>query len=222
MGSDDLFRKRKTRGSADLKRKKAKRSSYDKVLIVCEGEKTEPNYFRELIIHYELNTANVEIDGRCGSSPRNVFQRAVKLYDEEKSKGDPFDRVYCVFDKDTHATYEEALDSIKRKKPRGVFLHTTSVPCFEYWVILHYNPTTKPYRSNGKKSAANNVESELIKNYLPTYQKGKKGLFGFLLRDLDFALANAKRINRQAEQNDTDNPTTEIGELVEYLRDLKS
>ena len=45
MGSEDLFHKRKAKAADSLKRRKAKRSSYDKVLIVCEGEKTEPNYF---------------------------------------------------------------------------------------------------------------------------------------------------------------------------------
>ena len=43
MGSEDLFYKRKAKISADLERRKAKRARYQKVLIVCEGEKTEPN-----------------------------------------------------------------------------------------------------------------------------------------------------------------------------------
>ena len=46
MGSDDLFHKRKAKQTRDLKRKKDKRAPYDKVLIVCEGGKTEPNYFQ--------------------------------------------------------------------------------------------------------------------------------------------------------------------------------
>jgi hypothetical protein len=48
MGSDNLFHKRKVRRAASLRRTAARRDSYDTVLIVCEGEKTEPNYFREL------------------------------------------------------------------------------------------------------------------------------------------------------------------------------
>ena len=45
MGSEDLFHKRKAKSAEQLERRKAKRSPYEKVLIVCEGEKTEPNYF---------------------------------------------------------------------------------------------------------------------------------------------------------------------------------
>ena len=59
MGSDNLFHRRKAKKTSDLARRRAKRSAYQKILIVCEGEKTEPNYFNELIDYYELNTANV-------------------------------------------------------------------------------------------------------------------------------------------------------------------
>ena len=69
MGSDDLFHKRKARRKQDLARKKARRSAYDCVLIVCEGEKTEPFYLRKLVDSLKLNTANVEVDGDSGSSP---------------------------------------------------------------------------------------------------------------------------------------------------------
>jgi hypothetical protein len=102
MGSEDLHHKRKAKKADKLAREKNRRASYDKVLIVCEGEKTEPNYFNELIEHYEINSANVAIDGSCGSSPRSVFKRAEQLYKSEERKGAPFDRVYCVFDKDSH------------------------------------------------------------------------------------------------------------------------
>ncbi len=136
MGSEDLFHKRKAKASAELGRRKAKRESYEKVLIVCEGEKTEPNYFRELVAYYELNTANVEIDGKCGSSPKNVYKRALELYTTEENRGDPFDRVYCVFDKDTHSTYQETLTAISSQSPKRGFFHVTSVPCFEYWLFL--------------------------------------------------------------------------------------
>ena len=39
------------------------RESYDRVLIVCEGKKTEPSYFGDLLTHYRLSMANIEIVG---------------------------------------------------------------------------------------------------------------------------------------------------------------
>lgn len=41
MGSDDLFKKRKARKLRDISRKKRTRELYKRVLIVCEGQKTE-------------------------------------------------------------------------------------------------------------------------------------------------------------------------------------
>ena len=75
MGSEDLFHKRKARKSTDNKRKKARRQPYDKVLIVCEGQKTEPVYFEEVRLIHKLDSANIEIDGTCGSSPMSVMSQ---------------------------------------------------------------------------------------------------------------------------------------------------
>lgn len=85
---------RRARQIRELKRNSPKLASYDRVLIVCEGSKTEPNYFRELVDHLKLNTANVEVDGESDSSPRSVVAHAIKRYQDD----DEFDQIYCVFD----------------------------------------------------------------------------------------------------------------------------
>ncbi len=219
MGSDNLFHKRKAKASERLERKKAKRASYDKVLIVCEGEKTEPNYFNELINFYKLNTANVEIDGSCGSSPKSVFERALVLYDNESRKGDAFDRVYCVFDKDSHDTYDETLHKISIQNPKNTFYTAISVPCFEYWILLHFQYSTKPYQAVGGSSIGNEVLKDLL-TIFPEYTKGSKDIFEKLSYQLEFAKANAQRSLKNAKANHTDNPTTSIHDLVDYLQCL--
>lgn len=221
MGSDNLFHKRTAKVADNLERRKAKRSSYDKVLIVCEGEKTEPNYFNELIQFYELNTANVDIDGSCGSSPKSVFKRAINLWEIEDRKGDPFDRVYCVFDRDSHETYEETVRKISEHKPKNLFHAAVSVPCFEYWLLLHFKFTTKPYAATGASSIANEVFKEL-KDVMPNYTKGSINIFSTLASQVEFAKENATRSMQHAEDNHTDNPTTYIHDLVDYLQNLKA
>ena len=78
MGTDNLHHKHKARQVRELARKQTKRESYAKVLIVCEGEKTEPNYFGALKDHLALNNANVVVTGECGSSPRSIFEYAMR------------------------------------------------------------------------------------------------------------------------------------------------
>lgn len=220
MGSDNIFHKRKAKAKTDLDRTKAKRSPYDKVLIMCEGEKTEPNYFNELIDFYKLNSANVEVDGSCGSSPKSIFEKAFKLFKKEEGKGDRYDKIYCVFDKDTHETYEETIERIAAIKPKGIFFHINSIPCFEYWLILHYVYSTKPYGSTSSKSIAEMVLRDL-KTYMPDYEKGDAGVFMKLHPQIGFAKSNAIRAESQARENHTDNPSTKIYALVDYLQKLK-
>ncbi|HGS4434224.1 TPA: RloB family protein [Vibrio cholerae] len=219
MGSDDLHHKRKAK--RELSRRKPKRSPYEKVLIVCEGEKTEPNYFNEQVYHYKLNSANVAVDGKCGSSPKSVFKRAKELAQTEEIRGDAYDRVYCVFDKDSHESYAQTLVDIDNYKSNSKFIAVTSVPCFEYWLLLHFQFSTKPYHASGNSSIADQVIKDL-KMFIPHYSKGDDAIFTQLLDRLDFAKQNAIRANKAASNSHTDNPTTLVHELVEYLQNLRS
>jgi len=190
------------------------------VLIVCEGSKTEPNYLQELIDCLKLSSANVEVDGDSGSSPISVIQHAKRRYREEQDKGDAFDRVFCVFDKDTHSTYNEAMSACACFVPSGVFQSIPSVPCFEYWLLLHFIYSTKPYNPSGGKSACVCLIGEL-QNYMHGYSKGDKGIFRQIMDQTDRAIAFSKRALKAAENAGTDNPTTRMHELVEYLKTLK-
>ena len=152
MGTDNLHHKRKAKSVNDSARKKARRAPYAKVLIVCEGEKTEPNYFEALKDHLALNSANIYVTGECGSSPVSIFGYAMQRYRDEQRRGDPFDKVFCVFDRDAHDTYQQALDKIAAAKPKDTFVATTSVPCFEYWLLLHFDYTTAPFALLGRRA----------------------------------------------------------------------
>ena len=221
MGTDNFHHRRKARKATELARRKAKRDPYAKVLIVCEGEKTEPNYFGELKTHYGLNSANVKICGEeCGSSPSSIVSFAKKLYKKAKVEGDSFDRVYCVFDKDTHTTYHNAIIQINNLKPKNTFFAITSVPCFEYWLLLHFNYTTKPYSPMSGNSAGNQLLRDL-KAKMTTYKKGERGVFYQLLDSIEKAKKYAEKSLQAAQATGTDNPSTHVHELVTYLQEIK-
>ena len=58
-----------------LERKLGRRASHDRILIVSEGGKTEPNYFQEIRVHCRLHTANVEVrPSELGTSPVQVVE----------------------------------------------------------------------------------------------------------------------------------------------------
>ena len=63
------------------------REPYDRVLIVCEGERTEPLYLGELADHYRLSTANFKVVGR-GADPKTVVREAKEQLRNENSLGE--------------------------------------------------------------------------------------------------------------------------------------
>lgn len=218
MGTDDLYHKRKMRTAKELARKKASRAPYERILIVCEGRKTEPYYFMGLRTALRLNRANVAIaDKKRGLDPTALVQYAI----EELSKDPEFDHVYCVFDKDKHAGYNGAIDRIRSiSGSRRYSMHAiTSVPCFEIWLLLHFLYTTRAYVAPLQDSNAELVIRDL-KDHLPEYEKGLKDTFAALADKTETAIGHAKSLEKFHETSGTDNPSTRVYILVEYLQKL--
>ena len=218
MGTDNLFHKRKERKAELLRRRRATKAPYDVILIVCEGAKTEPNYFTELKKAFRLSNANVRICGR-GSDPLNVVDFAIETFRREQE----FDRVYCVFDRDRHTTYNAALDKVRRTrlgKGSKIFA-IPSVPCFEFWLLLHFTCTTRPFDAPAGDSICSKV-IEGLKKHLFLYQKGQHDVFYKIQDKLDKAITNARRVEQFHKTSGTVNPSTLVHSLVEYLRDLKN
>lgn len=211
MGCDDLFKKRKARKLKE--RKTCFRKSYDRVLIVCEGEKTEPLYFEEFKHEYDLSSANVVVtDASKGSDPMSIIKEAEKLYKESQKENNSFDKVFCVFDKDQHGNYDKALYMLT--KANSHFTAITSVPCFEYWFLLHFEYTTKSFPT------ASSVISDL-KKYIPTYNKNNRRIFDNLKPRLQTAIQNAEKANQSSKNAGTDNPSTKVVDLITYLLNMK-
>ncbi|MEA9390412.1 RloB family protein [Acerihabitans sp. TG2] len=143
-----------------------------------------------------------------------------KLYKESVVAYAPYDKVYCVIDKDAHVDYFKALDIIYRANPKNIFFIINSIPCFEYWLLLHYKYSTKNYENLPNNSSGKQIIHEL-KKYIPDYKKATKGLFRKLNDKVDAAIANSLRAKNAAFNHGTDNPSTLIHELIIILRKMK-
>lgn len=66
------------------------RSPKQRFLIVCEGTKTEPNYFRS----FRVPKVVIDIEG-LGRNPTKLVEYAI-----DRRSEDDFDQVWCVFDRD--------------------------------------------------------------------------------------------------------------------------
>ena len=106
--------KRRGKSPRDTRRRPAHREERERAMIVTEGSKTEPGYFRRLIRELGLTTASVTITGDGGSAPISVVDHA-----EDLLRHDPdFEYVFLVFDRDRHPTYKAAIAKANKLKPR--------------------------------------------------------------------------------------------------------
>ena len=204
---------RKHFGSSYLRRP-ASREPYDTVLIVCEGEKTEPNYFRDLMLTHRLSSANIVVVSP-GADP-------VTLVEHARQRLADFDRVYCVFDGDNAARAAHAADMIgtSAEGRAGKWHAIRSTPCFEMWLLLHFKYSTAPFVKTGKLSPADCAIAAL-KTHLPKYAKGHSGLYGRLSEKVVLAMANGRRLEKHNATTQSANPATQVHNLVDYLRALK-
>lgn len=199
-----------------LQRRGPAREPYDRVLIVCEGEKSEPTYFRDMVNHRRLSTANVVIVG-VGSDPRLLVNMAKERKAQERRLGDRYDVVYCVYDRDEHEHFAAASNSAQAA---GLKL-ARSWPCFEYWLVAHFVYHRRPYGPSGNRTASQNCVKDL-KSHLPGYTKSGAGVYGDLEDRLETAKANAERALADAQETGRSNPSTEVHRLVAYLQALDS
>jgi RloB-like protein len=200
----------------------APKFSGDKILIVCEGEKTETQYFKDLREKRKIHQLQIEIHGKeCDSAPIKVVEHAEKMLNENKAL---FDHIWCVFDRDTHETFDKAIDkansinnNIKGKKP--TFNIAFSTPSFEFWFLLHFAYTTKQFKDNDE------VRHDL-QAYIPDYKKNQS-IINSLYPNLEKAFKGAERINNFHHKsaanpsNRTWHPYTNVDHLVKKILTMK-
>lgn len=205
-----------------FKRRPPFRKERDRVLIVTEGSKTEPDYFKRLIDELQLTTAKVNIVTDSGSAPINVVNRAIQILKQD----DDFEQVYCVFDRDVHSTYDSAISKLKqtsehKKFKKKVIQVITSVPCFEVWYLLHVSKSTKPYGKTG--TPCNTLINDLKKSLeFSNYNKADCGaFFEAISGKRGTAICRAKRFLLEANGNGQtpyhEDPSTRVHEIVEAL-----
>jgi hypothetical protein len=225
MGKDNQPKDRQK--ARDLRRRTAVRQAYARVLIVCEGEKTEPQYLNEIRTQLRLATAHVQVQpGGFGTEP----QRLVGYAEHLVRKGDralgvepgAFDHVYVVFDRDEHQTYHQALEMtraldgrLRNDEHRAIAMEAVvSVPCFELWLLLHFDDVRAPLHRD--------ETLERLKRHLPGYAKGQGGHW-FTTKDrLESATKRAAARAAATNAYDGHEPYTDMHRLVQVLLRLKN
>ena len=183
-------------------------------LIVCEGERTEPqyfNYFKEILPRQLLKT--IEIKGE-GDNTINIVKKAIESRNERLANIvlPNFDEVWAVYDKDDFPA-ERYNGAIQLAENKGVNSGHSN-QSFELWYVLHFQYLQSAlHRSDYIKI--------LTKKLGFKYEKNDKKIVKYLFEKCDVkqAIQWAKQleelhIDQSAEQAC---PSTQVYKLVEQL-----
>ena len=112
-----------------LTRKVAVREPRERFLIVCEGAKTEPNYFRS----FRVTSADIQVFG-AGMSTLSLVESCMK---RRSQSSEPYDQVWCVFDRDSNPAddFNAAIAKAESEQIRVAY----SNEAFELWFLLHFD-----------------------------------------------------------------------------------
>lgn len=223
MGSDDLHKKR-VRGRKV--RKEAVRDLIPyRILIVCEGEKTEPGYFktlkdllevkfRDLVDLKKVNLKElIEIDG-SGKNTKSLVRHTLRL---KAQASIPFGHVWCVFDKDsfTNEQFNSAIINAEKEDIEVAW----SNEAIELWFLLHFEYISTGITRYQYIDKLNYISKSIG---LGKYEKNMDGIYNILKEygSQDFAIGNAKRLLKDGFNYADMKPATTVYKLIELLEGL--
>ena len=224
MGRDNQAKDRQLRRKST---KEETRSSYARILIITEGSKTEPLYLEDICAAYKLHSANIEVQpSKLGTAPIQVVTYARQLFEKgDLHKGirpKSFDQIYAVFDRDDHDSYFDALTKAKSfdgklrndDKHPVRFRAIASIPCFELWLLLHYEDIQAPIHRD--------KVIERLKQHIPKYEKGSGNVFAITNDKLEIATRRAHVLSGKFNAHNGSEPFTGMHELVTLLTTLRA
>ncbi|MEM7556307.1 MAG: RloB family protein [Cyanobacteria bacterium P01_A01_bin.84] len=193
-------KKRNSRGYS--KRKVNTREIRQRFLIICEGKKTEPNYFRSFRV--PKNVVEIDVQG-LGENPSRLVQRAKELSDQED-----YDQVWCVFDRDDwkKEDFNNAIQNAKNLEFKVAY----SNEAFELWYLLHFEFIDTGIPRNDYIQTLNSLLGQ-------KYKKNSETIYDELFEKQSTAIRNATNLLKQYDPPNPikDNPSTTVHLLVQEL-----
>lgn len=210
-----------------IRRPRGSRRPGSSILIVTEGEITEPIYFDRLKRILSLQTLEVEVLPAGTGDPRRLVEAALAQRQKRRkdakagklgfSKAMDFDELWIVFDTDVPLEHGRYHDGIGFASAKGV-KSAESSPCFEYWLLLHLVYTTTPMERFADVKPV--LERAMKQKYAKNSREAAK-LIPPLLKNLDDAMKRAAKVRQhQADAGSSEpaNPSTEVDRLISAIK----
>ncbi|WP_103670752.1 RloB family protein [Pseudanabaena sp. BC1403] len=175
-------------------------------LIICEGKKTEPNYFKAFRIP-DLSVEQLDVIG-LGDNTLSLVERA-----KERKEQSNYNYVWCVFDRDSFPSgqFNASITSAYNNDIHVAY----SNEAFELWYLLHFH-----FYNTG--ISRQDYKSKLTKLLKHRYEKNSTTIYEELKENQHSAIKNANTLLVQYDPNrpEKDNPSTTVHLLVQCLNAL--
>lgn len=186
-----------------------------RVVVVAEGEKTEPQYLALLRPRCVAALIELDVVDEPATDPRSLVRRAVDIKAEAnrafrrtKDPNDLVDDVWCVFDVDEHPFLHEATQHARDNHVQVAI----SNPSFELWLLLHFAPQTAFLTRDEARRR--------LRQHLVGYDKTLPSLDPLEGRFAD-ARARADALDRKHEGDGTrfpdNNPSSGVSRLIDAI-----
>ncbi len=200
-------------------RLKSKRQAPANYLIVCEGKKTEPNYFnglkKKINEKYgnkvDVLISNIDIKG-TGMNTTSLVKYTQKTVNHANKV---YGQVWVVFDKDDYndEQFDSAIDNCN-------YNVAWSNPNFELWLLAHFK---KINRYVSKDDVLQEIGKEFQEKGLGDYTKNDTNIFDKVTGEgkLHTAIKNCeymKELNKDGQASQR-NPMTRVYKIVDGLKE---
>lgn len=149
-----------------LKRNAPTQTIEKKILIACEGKKTEPKYFNAIRQDLRLPSEQVEVLSHEGTDPLGIVNAVVEARKKKKKEKtwEKEDLAWAVFDGDEHIANDPTNwhDAIQKAVSQKIHLAITN-PNIEFWYLIHFRDHSASIERDKAK--------ELLKQHIPNYDK---------------------------------------------------
>ena len=202
------------------RRDKAKKLQPEYHLIVTEGTDTEPAYFgaiKEIINSRYQGKIQLNVFGE-GDNTLNLLNKARK-----RAEADPngYNHVWVVYDTDDFPP--EHIDRTAQlcdawSIPGEITYHAIwSNQCIELWFLLHFSYMHSDLRRTEYWPKLTECLHSLDEG---DYTKNRPDMYRILFPMMDFAIANAKRLEEenQGRPPSKSAPGTTVYQLIELLK----
>lgn len=188
-------------------RKSESRNKRQRILIICEGSKTEPNYFKAFPI--DTKKLEVKVIGK-GYNTDSLVEEAMRSKQKAIDNKKAYNQVWCVFDKNSFPPHQfnRAIQLATSNNIRVAY----SNEAFEIWYLLHFEYfITAMSREQYKGQLEKYLDHKYCKNSETMYSDldGRQGR----------AIKNARKLLEEYIPPNPayNNPSTTVYLLVEQL-----